>query len=115
MPVKPPHVKDALLVKIFGGHVAETAALVAELDEHVAFHRRKLEEYRALEQLYFSQNRAMRERFRLPYLTLRRGIRYQLGTLEWLEEARTLIGSGDLPAKPLLAVLFMRSMSPTAR
>jgi PadR family transcriptional regulator, regulatory protein AphA len=101
-PVKPPQVKDALLVKIFGGHAAEPTALLAELDQHLAFYRRKLVEYRTLEQGYFSQNEAGRRRYRLPYLTLRRGIRYVLGTLEWLEEARALIEGDALPVKPLL-------------
>lgn len=103
-PVKPPQVKDALLVKVFGGHIVNPAALVAELDQHLDFHRRKLEEYRVLEQGYFSQGEVVREEFRLPYLTLRRGIRYALGTIEWLEEARALVESGDPIAAPLLPV-----------
>jgi PadR family transcriptional regulator, regulatory protein AphA len=101
-PVKPPQVKDALLVKIFGGHAADPTALVAELDQHLGFYRRKLGEYRLLEQGYFGQNAATRRQYRLPYLTLRRGIRYLQGTIEWLEETRALVESGGLPNKPLL-------------
>ncbi len=103
VPVKPPQVKDALLLKIFGGHAADTRALLAELDLHLSFYHRKLDEYRALEQGYFSQGEAVRKRFRLPYLTLRRGIRYVLGTVEWLEETRALIEGDALPVKPLLS------------
>jgi PadR family transcriptional regulator, regulatory protein AphA len=103
-PVKPPRVNDALLVKVFGGQQSDAPVLVAELDEHIARYRARLEEYGQMEQAFFDQDEATRSRYRLPYLTLRRGIRYVRGTLEWLEEARTLLAEGGVPAKPLLPV-----------
>lgn len=101
-PLKPPQVKDALLVKVFGGHAADAVALIAEIDEHLTFHRRKLEEYRVLEQGYFSQSEAIRERYRLPYLTLRRGIRYAQATIDWLDETREWLAEDGLPRQPVL-------------
>jgi PadR family transcriptional regulator AphA len=103
-PVKPPQVRDALLVKVYGGHLMEPRDLLPELDEHLGLYRRKLEEYRALEQGFFSQDAAVRKRYRLPYLTLRRGIRYVQGMIEWLEETRGLVAGGSLPIKPLLGM-----------
>jgi PadR family transcriptional regulator, regulatory protein AphA len=103
-PVKPPRINDALLVKVFGGQQSDAPVLVAELDEHITRYRARLEEYGQMEQVFFEQDGATRSRYRLPYLTLRRGIRYVRGTLEWLEEARTLLAEGGVPAKPLLPV-----------
>jgi PadR family transcriptional regulator AphA len=100
--VKPPRVKDELLIKVFGGHLTDRDVLLSELDDHLGRYRTRLDEYRELEQGYFSQDERVRERYRLPYLTLRRGIRYILGMIDWLEEAKSLIESGRLPAKPLL-------------
>lgn len=102
-PVKPPRVKDELLIKVFGGHLTEKAGLLRELDDHLARYRARLDKYCQLEAGYFSQDERARERYRLPYLTLRRGIRYILSVIEWLEEAKSLIKGGGLPAKPLLA------------
>lgn len=102
-PVKPPSVNDALLVKIFGGHLTDRDGLVAEIDEHLERYQARLQEYQQLEQTYFSQAEATRKLYRLPYVTLRRGIRYVQSTMEWLQEARALIHSGKSPAKPLLS------------
>lgn len=101
-PIKPPRINDALLVKIFGGHLADRPSLLAELDERLARCQSRLAEYGQLEQAYFSQDEAARRRSRLPYLTLRRGIRYMQGTSDWLEEARVLLANDGLPEKPLL-------------
>jgi PadR family transcriptional regulator AphA len=102
-PIPPPRLKDALLIKIYAGRLVGTAALVAELEQHLAQNRRKLEAYGELEQAFFAQDEATRRRYRLPYLTLRRGIRYLQGTIEWMEEAHALLGSDKLlPARPLL-------------
>lgn len=90
-PVKPPKVNDALLVKVFGGHLVPPAELLAELAQHAALHRERLAEYRAFEQQYLGTPEAERARFRLPYLTLRRGILYEEDWLRWLDEARAVI------------------------
>ncbi len=102
-PVKPPRVNDALLVKVFGGQPSDAPMLVAELDEHITRYRARLAEYGQMEQSYFGQDEVTRRRYRLPYLTLRRGIRYVRGTLEWLEEARALLADNGIPSQPLLA------------
>lgn len=102
-PVAPPQLRDALLVKIYAAHLGDKDTLVAELDRHLALHRGALEEYRQIETDYFSLDDAGRRRLRLPYLTLRRGIRYELGSIEWFEEARTLLADDGLPKAPVLS------------
>lgn len=97
-PVKPPKVNDALLVKVFAGHLVPPATLLAELEQHAALHRERLAEYRDLEQQFLSAPAAEQARFRLPYLTLRRGLLYEEDWLRWLEEARAVIGADTDPA-----------------
>jgi PadR family transcriptional regulator AphA len=100
--VKPPRVRDALLVKVFGAHLADTGSLVAELDQHADLHRKRLKVYQDFEREYFEQDEKTRREYRLPYLTLRRGIRYELDWIEWLEETRQLIEDDALPERPVL-------------
>lgn len=87
-PVKPPKVNDALLVKVYGGQNVPPAQLLAELAEHEALHRERLAEYRVSEARYVAMSPEQRVPYRLPYLTLRRGILYEEDWLRWLEEAR---------------------------
>ncbi|MGH8529379.1 MAG: PadR family transcriptional regulator [Nevskiales bacterium] len=101
-PAKPPRVNDALLVKVFGAQPAEIPALVKELDRHIELRRKNLARYLQMEQPYFEQDSATRHEYRLPYLTLRRGIRYERDWIEWLTETRELLAKDQLPAKPVL-------------
>lgn len=100
-PVKPPRVRDALLVKVFGAQLGDRAALLAEIDRHRALHQQELDGYRALEQGWFAQDEATRRRHRDAYLTLRRGIRYERDTVEWLDETRELLANDALPSAPV--------------
>ena len=87
-PVRPPKVNDALLVKVYGGLNVPPAQLLAELEEHAVLHRERLEEYRASEARFLAMTPEERVPYRLPYLTLRRGILYEQDWLRWLDEAR---------------------------
>ncbi|HCT40977.1 MAG TPA: PadR family transcriptional regulator [Moraxellaceae bacterium] len=87
-PVRPPKVNDALLVKVYGGLNVPPAQLLAELEEHAVLHRERLEEYRASEARFLAMTAEERVPYRLPYLTLRRGILYEQDWLRWLDEAR---------------------------
>jgi PadR family transcriptional regulator AphA len=100
-PVKPPRLKEALLVKVFGGRLRDPADVVAELDQHLAVHRRTLEGYREMEKGYFAQDEAARRAYRMPYLTLRSGIRYEHTWIESLEEVRELLLADGLPEAPV--------------
>lgn len=102
-PIEPLRIRDALLVKVYGGQFGDRDSLVAELDRHRILHQRHLEEYLQLEAYYFEQDEATRRRHGLPYLTLRRGIVYEKDNIEWLDEVRALIEADRLPAAPVLA------------
>ena len=93
-PVKPPKVNDALLVKVYGGQSMPTEQLLAELAEHEGLHRERLAEYRLSEARYLAMTKTQRAPFRLPYLTLRRGILYEEDWLRWLDEARLELTQG---------------------
>lgn len=95
-PVKPPKVNDALLVKVYGGQNVPPAQLLAELAEHETLHRERLAEYRVSEARYLAMTPEQRVPYRLPYLTLRRGILYEEDWLRWLEEARRELVSGGI-------------------
>lgn len=99
--VKPPRVRDALLIKVFGAHHHDRADLLVELEQHRALHRESLKRYRALEALYLAQDEPARRRYRNPYLTLRRGLRYEQDSLEWLEEVIALIAEDGVPSAPV--------------
>ncbi len=110
-PLKPPRINTALLVKIYGAHLAKTDKLLAELDQHLAFHRQQLGDYLAMEQGYFSQAESGRRKYLLPYLTLRRGIRNEQGWLEWLAEVREVLMGKGLPRAPVLKSAKTRKTS----
>lgn len=95
-PVKPPKVNDALLVKVYGGQNVPPEQLLAELTEHETLHRERLAEYRVSEARYLAMTPEQRVPYRLPYLTLRRGILYEEDWLRWLEEARRELVSGGV-------------------
>lgn len=90
-PVAPNSVNDALLVKLYGGHMSSPEDLLEELDRHVAIHEKTLEKLKAIEHSYLGLNTESREKYRLPYLTLRRGILGENAWLEWAREARNEI------------------------
>ena len=50
--------------------------------------------YRLSEARYQAMTKAQRVPFRLPYLTLRRGILYEEDWLRWLDEARLELTQG---------------------
>lgn len=90
-PTKPNKINDALLVKIYGGHLCEEGELYEELERHCEIHKQTLEELLTIEKRYLALPGKSRERYRLPYLTLRRGILGEKAWLEWAEETKQAI------------------------
>jgi PadR family transcriptional regulator AphA len=97
---KPPVVRDALLIKIFAASEADYPALIVEIDRHISLHQAALRNHQGIEAEFFKLSREQRQKHRLPYLTLRRGIRYEREWIEWLKETRTLLTSDRLPDEP---------------
>ncbi|MDX1453036.1 MAG: PadR family transcriptional regulator [Oleiphilaceae bacterium] len=90
-PVKPNKINDALLVKLYGGHLTSDQNLLEELERHIDINQRTLNELLEIEQTYLALPTEQKERYKLPYLTLRRGILSEQAWLEWAEEAKQTI------------------------
>lgn len=88
-PVKVDKVNDALLVKLYAGHLIDQAQLKQELAEHVEIHQRMLETFLSLEKDYLAMSDSAKKPFELPYLTLRRGILGEQAWLKWAKEVET--------------------------
>ena len=85
-PVKVDKVNDALLVKMYAGHLIDKPTMLSELDAHKVIHQRMLDTFLALEQEFLALSPQKKKPFELPYLTLRRGILGEKAWLEWAEE-----------------------------
>ncbi|WP_008312040.1 PadR family transcriptional regulator [Leptolyngbya sp. PCC 6406] len=86
-PVPLAPVKDALLVKLFGGYIMPTAVILTDLQQHQAQHRERLAEYESIATQFFPNPAVLSARATHQYLTLRHGIQYEQGWLTWCEEA----------------------------
>lgn len=84
-PVDPTPSKDCLLIKLFAGHLVSKDVLLKELSRHEKLHQAKLNEYRNIEKLHFLRKKLSLELLS-QYLTLRKGILYEEGWLQWCRE-----------------------------
>jgi PadR family transcriptional regulator AphA len=85
-PVKPNKINDALLVKLYGGHLTNTANLIKEIQRHKVIHENTLKQLQQIEALYLSLPKDKRHKYELPWLTLRRGLKGETAWLEWADE-----------------------------
>jgi PadR family transcriptional regulator AphA len=89
--VKPNKINDALLVKIYGGHLTPTENLLAELEIHLTLHNKTLLQLIQIEQKYLNLSSELQKKYKLPYITLRRGILGEEAWLVWANEAIKMI------------------------
>jgi PadR family transcriptional regulator AphA len=89
--VKPAKVNDALLVKLYGGHLTNTENLLNELERHQTTHITTLNKLLKIEHTYLQLPSDKQSKYLLPYLTLRRGILGEKAWLTWAKEARKMI------------------------
>lgn len=87
--VKPNKINDTLLVKLYGGHLTEQENLLSELKSHVSLHKKTLCQLQEIEKKYLNLTQELQEKYKLPYITLRRGL---LGEEAWLQWANEAIG-----------------------
>jgi len=90
-PVEPNKINDALLVKLYGGHLTSPENLLAELERHLAIHQLTLDKLLVIEEKYLSLPLKEQTKFKLPYITLRRGILGEQAWLTWAHEAICMI------------------------
>lgn len=84
-PAKYTTLKEPLLIKIFAGALADPRALLAELEDHEAQHRKTLEEYRDTEKRLLASER---EDYQFPYQTLKLGIMLEEAWLAWCTDMK---------------------------
>ena len=95
-PVQPARTNDALLVKLYGGNHASTDNLREEVVRHRQLHAKALESLLEIERNYLALPADQRSAWRLPYLTLRRGILGEQAWLVWADEV--ILALDELPA-----------------
>lgn len=86
VPVKSQKYKDALLIKIYAGRHMPSAALIAELQQHIKQHSENLQKLQAIETDYQDLSAQKQANFCLPYLTLKLGISNEKNWLNWAQE-----------------------------
>lgn len=86
-PAAPPRIRDAFMVKIAGGALSDSHAILRELDDQAELRRERLATFEALvKKLDANSDKDM-----FTYLTLRRGILDQKAWLDWAEEVRSVL------------------------
>jgi len=91
-PVKPNKINDALLVKLYGGHLTSKENIITELATHKKTHEGVLENLLNIENNYLELNKEKQAHYLMPYMTLRRGIIGEKAWLEWANEVEKTLG-----------------------
>jgi len=89
-PTQPNKINDGLLVKIYGADVGDPEKILEELERHIALHQHTLGKLKAIEERYLAASQEQQQKYRYPYITLRRGILGEEAWLKWAEEASHL-------------------------
>lgn len=89
--VNPNKINDALLVKIYGGHLIPNNELISELKDHLTLHKKTLLQLKKIEIKYLELSSDLQKKYKLPYVTLRRGILGEEAWIEWAHEAIEMI------------------------
>lgn len=87
-PVKIPRINDALLVKMYAGDLNDYHQLGEEIESQRQRYQQLLASFLALDTQYQQASVEERERMRMPYLTLKRGIYGVEAWLRWAEEVQ---------------------------
>jgi len=79
--------KDEFLLKIYAGYLIPEEAIAQQIKDHRQLHQQQLETYQAIERNFFSSPQNCQKEYRFAYLTLRRGINFEQGWIDWCDEA----------------------------
>ncbi|MFN5564155.1 MAG: PadR family transcriptional regulator [Pseudanabaena sp.] len=88
-------VKDEFLLKIYAGYLIPEEAMAQKITHHRQLHQQQLENYQAIERNFFSSPQDCPKESRFAYLTLRRGISFEQGWIDWCDEALNLVATGQ--------------------
>lgn len=90
--VQPPtDLRDAFTVKVRAAAALPSIDLLPEIEEHLAAHAAQLAHYREIEARDFAEADTSR-RMAVQHLILEKGIRYEEGSIAWLNELRDALG-----------------------
>ncbi|MCX5934969.1 MAG: PadR family transcriptional regulator [Pseudanabaena sp. LacPavin_0818_WC45_MAG_42_6] len=86
-------VKDEFLLKIYAGYLIPEDAIAQKIKHHRQLHQQQLETYQAIERNFFISPQDCPIELRFAYLTLRRGINFEQGWLDWCDEALDFVAT----------------------
>ena len=92
-PTEPTPIREDFLVKVLIGHKMPRQLLINEVKHRQQIHSAQLEKYRTMEAEHFAGNSDLEVQF--MYLTLKRGIAYEISWLAWCDEVMTMIKGLD--------------------
>ncbi|MDX2255316.1 MAG: PadR family transcriptional regulator [Pseudanabaenaceae cyanobacterium bins.39] len=104
-------VKDEFLVKIYAGYLVPREAIIKQIQDHRQLHQQQLAVYEEIENKFFSGFSELRlgsgsalamqaesesqarsqSKYIFAYLTLRRGMGFEQGWIDWCNEALSLL------------------------
>lgn len=85
-PAKLPKINDALLVKLYAGELNDLDSLSEEVKGQRAHYADMLESFLLTEQQYLMGGEEQRQQWKMPYLTLKRGIYGLQAWLLWADD-----------------------------
>jgi DNA-binding PadR family transcriptional regulator len=86
-PAEPPDQRDELMVRMRADAAIGPLGLDEEIRRRMAKHAIKLQAYRTIEARDFPANKVLSREARIQHLILKTGIMYEMGWLNWSEEA----------------------------
>lgn len=90
-PAAHPRLRDALMIKIVGGHLADSEKLLSELREQMDMHREIQASFRAMEAAYEQLSPRAQDRKLFAYLALRRGLLSEQSWMQWAREVEEVL------------------------
>lgn len=90
-PAPKPRLRDALMIKIAGGHLADKANLLAELRAQMDEHRETMATFRRMEAAYNRLPPEAREDKLYEWLALRRGLLTEESWMNWAREVEAVL------------------------
>jgi DNA-binding PadR family transcriptional regulator len=87
--------KDEFLIKIYAGYLVPQTAVVQKIQHHRQLHTQQLATYKAIEKHFFARPEQCDRKARFAYLTLRCGIHFEQGWIDWCDEVLSLLELWD--------------------